>query len=392
MNNISSVTDCVGCSSCVQVCPKQAITFQENEEGFFYPKINKNCIDCGICQAHCPQLKQIKKNELKRCYASWILDEKKLKRSSSGGVFRALAEYFLQNDGVVYGAAYLNDNSVEHIRVDNMNSIDLVCGSKYVESNCYGVYSQVKADLKDGNIVLFSGTPCQCAGLRAYLGKNYNNLLVVDIICHGVPSKKMFEAYLDYIENKYNANIVSYNFRDKEKHGWSLTYKYQYKKKNGKISHKSGIASLETYYQSFLDGTIYKESCYSCKYAQCNRISDITLGDFWGVEKFDIEKNFNGVSAVIINTFIGKQMLDKVKDKLHIQSVEYSDISENNGNLRAPSVRAPVRDNIYRELKEYGYEYIANKYMVHKGLFVDRIKSLIPNKYRARIKKIVKRH
>lgn len=210
--------ECCGCSSCAQKCPTGAISMIENEEGFLYPSIDKEkCINCGLCSKVCPQLKTIeKKEDYPKAYAMRNQNLNDLKESSSGGIFSVIANYVLENGGVVFGAQYTDDFKVEHVGVENKDKLNLLRKSKYVQSDINSTYKEVESNLKKGKMVLFTGTPCQVYGLKSYLMVEYENLILCDLICHGVPSPKAFQKYLGEFEKK-NKKVISYDFRTKDK-------------------------------------------------------------------------------------------------------------------------------------------------------------------------------
>ncbi len=391
--NISIVGDkCVGCHACEQACPVTCIEFKENQEGFCYPAIKKDkCIDCNKCANICPVLNKPKVNKIKQVYAGWVLKQDIIKKSSSGGVFASFAQSVLSENGKVYGCAYDDKLNPRHIGIDDISELFKLQGSKYAESDIGNIYSEIEKQLKKGEKVLFSGTPCQCAGLRGYLGKEYDNLIVIDIICHGVPSRKLFKSYIRFLECKKRGRLVSFDFRNKDKHGWSLTYKYKIVKRK-RIKEYQGIASLSSYYYGFLAGFMYRQSCYQCPFANPNRISDITLGDYWGIEKIDPDNNnYQGVSAIIVNTETGKRLLEKVSGEVQLAESTFEKVSIQNSNLLHPTSKNQLREVIYTEYQKYGYEYIAKKYLRTPHYCLELVKSAIPNDKRQKIKKIIKR-
>lgn len=389
MNNIETVgKGCCGCRSCEQICPLKAITFQENEEGFLYPTVGTSCISCGKCLKQCPINTRIKHAENTRGYAASLKNREALMNSSSGGVFYALAKMVLDKNGVVFGCAEDVPGKPNHVFVSSMDQLPRMQGSKYVESYIGSIYSNVKSALDSGKIVLFSGTPCQVAGLNSLVG-NRERLYTVDIICHGVPSRKLYQKYLSYVEAKRNTPVIRFSFRSKHKHQWSLTYLIEYSNKKC----EEHIASLSPYYSHFLKAYNYRESCYSCPYASRERPGDITIGDFWGIEAID-ESMFcpDGVSAVLVNTAHGQRLLDESSAELLLYEVNKEDIIKHNGQLRNPAVRPIIRDNYYELLNEKGFDWLVKSLRNRKELFVDTVKDYFPNKIRHRIKKCLKRN
>lgn len=318
MKNISGIGNkCYGCGSCEQKCPVNCITVEENHEGFIYPIVNsEKCIECKICINSCPVINVDKiknKNTIKQ-YAVINNDRKRLLNSASGGMSDVVAYYIIDNGGVVYGAAYDAKLKVKHIRVDNKKDLYRIQSSKYVQSDTRNIYNFVKKDLRDDKVVLFTGTPCQIAGLYAFLGdKNNDNLYTLDIICHGVPSPKFFEKYINYIEHKLNEKVIFYNFRDKSKKGWGTQYLLKTKTKT-----KTKTLALDKYGSHFMKGDCYRESCYKCQFANIKRPGDITTGDFWGV--YSVYPDFasrDGVSSVIINNRKGEKLFESIRKKIH---------------------------------------------------------------------------
>ena len=281
--------DCCGCAACANICPKSAITMEKDEIGQYYPRINEAlCVDCGTCMRVCDFQKKDENqfgHQVLSAYGAASKNESLIKKSASGGMFAQLAEFFLETGGVVYGAAMLGDDKlwVKHIRVEDKAQLYLIQGSKYIQSDIGDTYQKVKQDLVKGRQVLFSGTPCQAAALRSFLKKDYENLIVVDIVCHGVSTAQIFQDYISFLEKKKNIKITNFAFRDKSI-GWGLDAKYEYLKK-GKLKTKRLYYKLSSFYNNYLKATNYRENCYHCKYACPSRIGDITLGDFWGVEK-----------------------------------------------------------------------------------------------------------
>ena len=342
-----SKKSCCGCSACVQKCPKNAIKMVEDEEGFFYPVIDKRkCINCGLCQKVCPAI-NFKSNidaGFPVAYAVKNKDNNDLIHSSSGGMFSVLAKMVLQNNGVVYGAAYDKNNKVIHIGIDSEKELKKLQGSKYVQSDINNSYINVERNLKSGKLVLFTGTPCQIKGLKNFLIRDYDNLITCDLVCHGVPSQKLFAKYIDYLEKKYKRKIKSYNFRSKERNGWGLTAKVVFKNKTFKFIN----SDFDPYYSNFLNCNTYRLSCYNCEFACLNRTSDITLADYWGVLQFHSDfYSKDGVSLVLINSKKGKDIFNKVKDKIEYIDTDISNAIQKNKNLIKSSTRTGVRSIIY---------------------------------------------
>ena len=375
--------DCCGCGSCMQKCPKQAISMVENNEGFIYPQIDKKiCIECGLCCKVCPQLKEIKKLDDNVIYAIYNKDKEIQYKSSSGGFFSELASYVLEKDGCVYGAAYDKNFNVNHIEIVEKKYIDKLRKSKYVQSNINDTYKKTEKKLKDGKLVLFSGTPCQINGLKSFLCKEYENLITCDIICHGVPSQKAFNQYLRYLENVENEEIIDYDFRSKDISGYEKLGKLV--TKSGKIKYLK--IGLDCYYNNFLEGNIFRESCYKCHYSNMKRVGDITIGDYIGALKVQPEAyNRDGTSICIINSTKGREVFNKIKDRFNIFDTTEENVTKYNSNLNKPKERPMCRDNVYKNINdEEKFVKDLKKFMSKKS----KLKSLIPNEIKLAFKKL----
>ena len=298
---------CNGCTACALVCPKGAIEMVEDNEGFIYPVIiEEKCIKCGKCLRTCSNY-SIKQDRSYTAYAAINNNQKILSQSTSGGVYTALIQkLFSKQNSVCYGAAYNKDFEVVHMRATNIKEAEKFRGSKYLRSNILGIYENVKKDLEEGRSVLFTGTPCQCAGLSTYLNKDYTNLIICDIICHSNPSPKVFKRYIKALELKQGDKVKNYYFRAKS-NGWNnLAPIVEYE--NGKKEEEL------TFLTAFLRAIANRPCCYECKFIKPFNFADITLGDFWGVEKLtDIKGYANGTSLVLLNTEKGREFFEDVQ-------------------------------------------------------------------------------
>lgn len=376
--------DCCACGACLNICPKQAIKMQEDENGFLYPIINNDkCIKCGLCIKTCALQNSKLTNTPLKTYAAQS-NNTDLKKSASGGIFASLALNILKVGGVIYGAVLENVNGkliCRHIAVNNVTDLEKLQGSKYIQSNIGNIYQEVKKNLLENKTILFSGTPCQVDGLRAYLDKKYENLYCIDIICHGVPSNKMFQDYIETLEKKYNDKIVDFKFRDKTK-GWGLTAKgYTAKGYTAIIP-----ANVSSFYYYFLKSYIYRDSCYSCKYACKNRCGDITIGDYWGIENAHPEVLRNkteldyksGTSCLIINTEQGNKLIEKYRDNLRLIESDFEKAAKENGQLNiASACNVEKRNKLLNLYRKNGYESVENSF--RKIRILNKIKKLIPN-------------
>ena len=327
---------CVGCSSCVVVCPQKCIFMSTNDEGFCYPKVQQsNCIECGLCVNSCPILTRHKYDSKEiRSFAAYSRDMKIRYESSSGGIFSEIALFILNQGGVIYGAAYNNEFRVKHICVDNINDLHKLRGAKYSQSYLGSCYSEISCRLDTGQKVLFTGTPCQVAGLKTFLKKTYSNLYTLDFVCHGIPSPLVWEKYVQYRTKKDSKGILPniINLRSKST-GWSkYRYSIEFQYPNGiKYSAKS---KEDLFMRLFVGDYINRESCSNCQFRGYNRCSDITLGDFWGIWEIAPEMDDNkGTSLVLIQSVKGTEILNQLRNKLVLKEVSLVQTSKNNPSL-----------------------------------------------------------
>lgn len=303
---------CTGCGACENICPVDAIQMKPDEEGFLFPYVEKNiCVECGLCDTVCDRVFKPSKKGVRRCYAVWASDEIR-EKSSSGGMFSLLAGYVLRESGYVCGAVFKDCTKVEHIIAEDQDGLERLRTSKYVQSRIGLAYREVKARLEEQRgPVLFSGTPCQVAGLYSYLGHDFENLYTVDVLCHGVPSQSLFDKYLS---EEYSGEAVKkINFRDKCK-GW--TYKLMLKVETEKGMHISNIEE-DSYYRAFNSGLSLRKSCGVCTFASIARRGDISLGDFWEIWQYDRSlDDRKGTSLVLINSEKGEKIYQKVEREL----------------------------------------------------------------------------
>lgn len=325
---------CTGCSACFNACPVQAIEMKRDCDGFLFPEINETCIDCGLCASVCPALTEaLHLQGEPQSYAVWA-KQKQRESGSSGGVFACLAEHTIDRGGVVYGAAFeAGCRTLRHIGVQDKDALPRIYKSKYVQSEAGGIYAEVKTNLEHGQPVLFSGCPCQVDALKAYLGKDYENLYTVDILCHGVPSPFAYNRFLDEVSK--GREIVSVDFRDK-KYGWGTLINVTFADGSVHYDHYNG-----NYFKAFLSGLSMREACLHCKYAQPNRVGDITLGDFWGVDNYAKEWNDKkGTSLVLCNSEKGAKLFDDVTEKIERkENIPYHTVVEISKKANAALVR-----------------------------------------------------
>jgi len=363
---ICEYKNCSGCFACYNICPKKAITMYEDKYGHIYPKIDEaKCVKCNLCKNTCPANdKQMVFNYPIKCFASYSKNKDIHKNSSSGGMAYEFAKHIVQNKGVVYAVSSYFDceHEIGFIRIDDINELNKIQGSKYLHAHVKDSYVKIKKDLNNDVFVLFIGTPCQVSGLKKFLKKEYLNLVTIDIICHGTPSQKML------LEEINNPKIDYVNFRGK--HGFTLIAK-----QNEKVLYKKNKYESD-YYFSFLKGWTYRDSCYSCKYAQPSRVSDITIGDFWGNEK---HKNKNGLSVILINTSKGNDFLNKI-DSIQLFEEDIEKAIKGNSQLVSPTFKS---DNVNKFR-----EYYNKNYNFHQSIKKIIGKNYLTIKFKGKLKKI----
>ena len=351
MIDLNRISECSGCGACCSICPRDAITLAPDSSGFLYPKIDAaKCVDCNLCNRVCQMdFRSEKAPGPGDFYA--LVNKKKdhLKVSSSGGAFLAVAAYVFEQGGVVAGCGFDEALKATHILTYSLDEcIQKLCGSKYVQSQTLDTFREVKGLLSSGRTVLYTGTPCQIEGLLLYLQGRPENLITMDLICHGVSSPLLWYKHKEYLQKQVRGTLDGYRFRSKEKPG-SPPYFYRYTYAGGTKT-KEGPSVLDPYYTDFLKGLNHRESCYQCRYTNLDRVGDITLGDAWGAKKFtqglDIE---NGVSLIRINTPKGQQILQKIADSVTLVPVDKEAVLQDNHRLTAPTPRPPQRDRYYQQ-------------------------------------------
>lgn len=353
--------DCCGCTACIHSCPVQAIRFKKDEDGFDYPVINKEtCINCGLCERVCPIVHLNYENSVTPdVYAALLKDVSQRKKSSSGGLFYAIATWVIQQGGIVFGAAIDGKNQVRHIAAENENELQALRGSKYVQSTLDDTFKLVKENLQHGRLCYFVGTGCQIAGLNAYLGKKYDILITSDLVCHGVPSQWLFDQHIEYLEEKHKGKVFDYRFRNNEIGGGCELFKLV--DPRGKVREiVNPTYNLSPYLYSFMYAMTYRYSCYDCKFAKVPRQGDITLADYWGVKEFfpDMD-NSKGISLCLVNTVHGRTVWEAIKDKCEYRISNVTDAAKYNGNLIHTSKPHEYRSFVYEKIRKEGYKAVA---------------------------------
>lgn len=356
---------CAECSACVEICKHKAINFIENEEGFSYPYVDRDkCVNCHLCEYVCPlkHSSEILHNEGK-ILAAQALDENILRNSSSGGIFSLIAQYVIENKGIVYGASWDNDLQLRHVGIVNIKDLDQLRGSKYLHSQINHVFSDIREHLKNNRLVYFVGTPCQVGGLRLFLKRDYPNLLTSDLVCHGTPSQKIFNKVISEIEKEKRGKVNGYFFRDKTILGWNCA------SSSFRLNRKRFVydKNMRAYFLAFIKGDITRMDCYKCPFSCFKRVGDITLADFWDIEKQHPEfpNKFKGVSLVIVNTDNGNKIWNEVQSKTYfVQSSIDKVIQTCNTNLKHPTLFPKSRIDAYKKAfyhyNEFVKEYISS--------------------------------
>lgn len=369
INAIDNKYNCSGCSACVHSCPKKCITMITDDEGFKYPLVDENtCIECGICLKKCPWQKgDISKTVNKRLEKPLVFAIKNNRQvrlqSTSGGAFTAISDYILSNNGYICGATFNSEKvEVEHKLQNSIEGRNKMRGSKYVQSNINDSFVEIKDLLEKDNYVLFSGTPCQTAGLASFLGKDYPKLIVIDILCHSSPSPRILKDIINR-EDKAVKNII---FRDKSC-GWRNSYKFTLIKDNGNTTNS-------TYLNMFFKGLINRPSCYNCKFTNTIRPSDITIGDYWNIKNIDASfEDSLGVSCVLINTEKGLKVFNRIKNDLSCIQTELKPAIQ--ACMSRPVSEPKLRKKYWSDYYKYGINYVENKYGYYN--WIDNLKSNI---------------
>lgn len=359
IENISAINkhDCTGCHVCLNICPVQAIEMLPDSEGFLHPSIDENrCIQCGNCLNSCPIWNKPEVYKEKNAYAAYARDDKEHSTSSSGGIFAVLARYFLCNGGYICGAAFDETVTLKHVLTNKEEDLKKIKGTKYVQSELGSTYQKIKDLLEKETPVLFSGTPCQVAGLRSFLGKQYDDLLTVDLICHGVPSPAVFRKYL--LEIGGNNSVQNMSFRDKT-NGMSDVY-LTFDLSNGEVVRER--YSDSEYIKGFIQNLTIRPSCFRCRFKGLNRCSDITIGDYWGLNDYHPEMITEmGTSAALVHNKQGQKYFDLVKDDLRYEKSKPENIAFWNICLEQSVEYNPSREEFFKRLEAMTIKENINK-------------------------------
>lgn len=362
MIRIKSDEECCGCTACVSACDFGAIVMQYDEYGFVFPKVDElKCVECGLCEKVCPIKNQIESSLPLNSYISVAVDKNEQITSTSGGLASVFSRFVItEMGGIVYGCTGYDSHHVRHIRVDKESELSLLKGSKYVQSDMNGIYNQVKDDLKNKHNVLFIGTPCQNAGLVGYLQKKYSTLYCVDFVCHGVPSQKILNDAIDSLNVGKVSSSVS--FRYKKNSSGVSKYCLQLKDYSGNVLYKKDYGH-DKYISGFLSALFYRDSCYSCKFANPMRVSDITIGDFWDTKKeFSyFTNNKYGLSQMHINTEQGNHLVKMLGDRIFSKSIDFEKLVVHSEQLNNPMPRHNKSYMFFSDYSVMGFEKACKK-------------------------------
>ena len=384
---LTDKTNCCGCQACANICPKSSISMRADEEGFLYPHVDKTtCVNCGLCEKVCPILNKPQTYPVLEAYAAKHKNPQIKLKSSSGGMFTALAEVILNEGGVVFGAAFDKEWNVVHTCAEKLEDLDKLRRSKYVQSNIGNTYQQAKLFLEKGRKVLFTGTPCQIAGLRNYLGKEYENLLTADIICHAAPSQAVWQKFLH--ENLDIPKIKAINFREK-RIGWSNFY-LSFLLPHGLNAHgntktfaervhfklraaAAAVVYRNTFLNAFLRELINRPACHTCHFKGLNqRLADFTLGDLWGQWPGIITKQDKkyGMSALLVNTPKGQEYFEKIRSSLQYFPVDAEKVAKFNSALDKPTVIHPKRAEFFARYQTENFNKLVRELLNLKPAWI----------------------
>lgn len=351
MDKICDLNKCTGCMTCMNICPTDAISSETDNTGKVMPKINQEkCIDCNTCKNICPvndRLKGTSEKIRSKCYAIWARDERLRKGCASGGVATVISDYIIKQNGSVFGSGFDKNLILSISEADDREKIEKFKGSKYAQSSVGKIYQVVLKRLQSGRRVVFIGTPCQIDGLKHYLRKEFDNLILVDIICHGVTPATYLTEHLKAFYKKIAFDSIS--FREGE--GFYLSLK-----KEEDVVERIPAGS-EVYYKAFLKGLTYRENCYNCLYANLERVSDITLGDFWGIDRKVLQRSYNGkISEMLINTEKGANFFDEIKHLFFYEERSIEEAVKGNEQLSRPmKTDWRERKRFLNNYQKYGY-------------------------------------
>lgn len=399
MIEIKEKKDCCGCTACINICPVNAITMKEDSEGFLYPNVDqKKCVNCGLCEKICPILNKKEKEEnYQKAYVINNKNDEVRAQSTSGGSFTPIAEYVIENKGVVFGAILDDNLNVYHTYAETKEEIKKFRGSKYVQSDLKNTFTEVKKFLENGRMVCFSGTPCQIQGLKSFLGKEYETLITVDVVCRAVPSPLVLRKYLEFHkQTNINAgNIDRIVFRDKSKYG----YNYSSMLVEGKnLKYREGVET-DPYLRAFFNNYSDRPSCFDCKFRNKDRISDFTIWDCFTIAQFDKKLADNkGTTRMLVQTKKGANIFEKIKNKYNYKEIEVEEAIRNVREMKESPVPNNNREKFFTDIhtmqeKEFFKKYFPNTIKVKCEKTIRRIlmKTGLNDKVKNTIKKIIRK-
>jgi coenzyme F420-reducing hydrogenase beta subunit len=394
---------CCGCNACEMICGKKAITMIEDEYGFRFPQIDtEKCVGCGSCQKVCCINNDVELCKPRTVYAASYKNKDISAKSASGGIFAALAKQVLTEGGIVFGSAYTKQFDVEVISIEKIEDLPRLQGSKYVQSSMNSSFLKIKSELQTGRTVLFCGVPCQVEALKRFLGRSYENLLVVDIVCHGVPSNRMLKDYLAFLADKKQMEIQSIQFRTKTK-GQNVYGEIAYRQfsHTGEIAYRQEplISYKSSYYKLFLNCQTFRDSCYHCKFAGTKRPGDISLCDYWGIEDEhpdfvkEVEKEgLAGISAIMVNTNAGLAFFERLKQEFLLRESTVEQVAKHNPQLQAPSVKTAERKQVMDCYRQSGYQGVDDFYFkkYRMKILTSDIGQVLPNSWKKKILQVIR--
>lgn len=394
---------CCGCNACEMVCGKKAITMIEDEYGFRFPQIDtEKCVGCGSCQKVCCINNDVELCKPGTVYAASYKNKDISAKSASGGIFAALAKQVLTEGGIVFGSAYTKQFDVEVISIEKIEDLPRLQGSKYVQSSMNSSFLKIKSELQTGRTVLFCGVPCQVEALKRFLGRSYENLLLVDIVCHGVPSNRMLKDYLAFLADKKQMEIQSIQFRTKTK-GQNVYGEIAYRQVShtGEIAYRQEplISYKSSYYKLFLNCQTFRDSCYHCKFAGTKRPGDISLCDYWGIEDEhpdfvkEVEKEgLAGISAIMLNTNAGIAFFERLKQEFLLRESTVEQVAKHNPQLQAPSVETAERKQVLDCYRQRGYQGVDDFYFkkYRMKILTSDIGQVLPNSWKKKILQVIR--